>query len=243
MVECTYQDWDWVLSVNLGGVINGVQTFMPRLIQRGEGGHICNTASMAAFLAGGGPGIYSCSKYAVRGLTQTLRWHLAPYDIGVSMVCPGLVNSRIYDSEKTRPAHLSSQTGPVPEGYAERLAKSQQAGMEPVEMGEKVLAGIRRNDLYIFTHSEFREALQHVSDDIMAALPDDPVPPQRLAWEQNARQAMAAARAKVEEDARKAMAAASTSGAQRANQKGMYSAVSRNWFTECASQMSRMRNA
>src|SRR5215471_5567597 len=117
MGEASYDDWDWVLGVNLGGVVNGVQTFVKRLKAHGEGGHIVNTASMASFISGPGAGIYTASKFAVRGLTEALRYSLAPHNIGVSVLCPGLVKSHIYESDKVRPLSLSANASHAPEGF------------------------------------------------------------------------------------------------------------------------------
>jgi NAD(P)-dependent dehydrogenase (short-subunit alcohol dehydrogenase family) len=98
--ESSYEDWDWVLGVNLQGVINGVQTFVPRMKERGLGGHIINTASMASFLASGMPGIYNCAKFAVRGLSEQLRHEPPrPRHRRLGALCPGLVNSEIYRSD------------------------------------------------------------------------------------------------------------------------------------------------
>ena len=105
--ESTYDDWDWVLGVNLGGVVNGVQTFVPRMKALGKGGHVVNTASMAAFITGPSAGIYTAAKFAVRGMSETLRWSLAQHGIGVSCLCPGLVKSAIHESDRIRPAALS----------------------------------------------------------------------------------------------------------------------------------------
>jgi NAD(P)-dependent dehydrogenase (short-subunit alcohol dehydrogenase family) len=184
MDECTFDDWDWIMGTNLGGVINGIQTFIPRLKAHGEGGHIVNTASMAAFITGPGAGIYTASKFAVRGLTESLRWNLAPLNIGVSVLCPGLVNSAIYESDKVRPEALSRNVGPVDQAFMSRLADIHKVGMDPVEVGEKVLAGIRRNDLYIFPHPEFKDELREIFDEILVALPEEPVDPKRLAFEE-----------------------------------------------------------
>ena len=181
-----YSDWDWVLGVNLGGVINGVQTFVPRIKAHGEGGHIVNTASMAAFLAGPGAGIYTCSKFAVRGLTEALRYSLAPHGIGVSVLCPGLVKSAIYQSEQIRPENLQGTvTNPQ---FLARLAEVHEFGMPGEDVAVKVLRGIERNELYIFSHSEFKDELRELFDGILAALPDDPVDPRRLQFEQSRRQ-------------------------------------------------------
>src|SRR5690606_21507652 len=94
--ESSYDDWDWVMGVNLHGVINGVMTFVPRMKARRLGGYVVNTASMASILAAGAPGIYNTTKFAVRGLSESLRYSLAPHGIGVSVLCPGLVKSYIY---------------------------------------------------------------------------------------------------------------------------------------------------
>jgi NAD(P)-dependent dehydrogenase (short-subunit alcohol dehydrogenase family) len=181
-----YADWDWVLGVNLGGVINGVQAFLPRMKAHGEGGHIVNTASMAAFLAGPGAGIYTCSKFAVRGLSESLRYSLAPHGIGVSVLCPGLVKSAIYQSEQIRPESLRG-TVTDPEFLA-RLAQLHEIGMPPEEVGAKVLRGIERNDLYIFSHPEFKEELREIFEGILAALPDEPADPRRVEFELTRRQ-------------------------------------------------------
>ena len=101
--ESSYDDWDWVMGVNLHGPINGVMTFVPRMVAAGNGGYVVNTASMAAFLAAGKPGIYNTTKFAVRGMSESLRASLAPHGIGVSVLCPGLVKSYIYASDEIRP--------------------------------------------------------------------------------------------------------------------------------------------
>jgi NAD(P)-dependent dehydrogenase (short-subunit alcohol dehydrogenase family) len=183
--ECTYQDWDWLLSVNLGGVVNGVQTFVPRIKAHGEGGHIVNTGSMASFIAGPSAGIYTTSKFAVRGMTESLRWTLAPVGIGVSLLCPGLVNTQIHHSVDIRPAALSQDTGQQDPAFMTRLAELQLVGMDPVEVAEKVLRGIRDNDLFIFPHPEFKEELREIFNEVLSALPTDvaSADPRRLAFE------------------------------------------------------------
>ncbi|HKV38967.1 MAG TPA: SDR family NAD(P)-dependent oxidoreductase [Blastocatellia bacterium] len=190
MDESTYDDWDWLLGVNLGGVVNGIRTFVPRIKKHGEGGHIVNTGSMASFISGPGAGIYTASKFAVRGLSEALRWTLAPHGIGVSVLCPGLVKSTIHESNKTRPERFRSSAGPVDEGFMARLVDIHEVGMEPEEVAEKTLAGIRRNDLYIFTHPEFKEELKAIFDETLAALPEGEVDPRRLAFEEGRRQAL-----------------------------------------------------
>jgi NAD(P)-dependent dehydrogenase (short-subunit alcohol dehydrogenase family) len=194
MGAATYQDWDWVMGVDLGGVINGVVTFVPRIKAHGEGGHIVNTASMAAFISGPGAGIYTAAKFGVRGLSEALRWSLAPHGIGVSVYCPGLVDSSIYLSDELRPAHLSTDTTPADAQFMSRLPEIQRQGMSPLEVGEKVLAGIRAGDSYIFSHPEFADELREIFDEVLASLPREEPPAARLRFEEGRRAAKAAAR-------------------------------------------------
>jgi NAD(P)-dependent dehydrogenase (short-subunit alcohol dehydrogenase family) len=188
------QDWLWSLSVNVVGVVHGIEAFVPHMRAHGEGGHIVNTASMAAFISGPSAGIYTTAKFAVRGLSEALRWSLLPHGIGVSVYCPGLLDTNIYRSEETRPAHLSTDTTPPNPEIMSRLPEVQRQGMAPREAGEKVLRAIRRNDFYIFSHPEFREELEEIFAEALAALPDEPVPPARLEFEDGRRAMKAAAR-------------------------------------------------
>lgn len=193
--EVTYNDWDWVLGVNLGGVVNGVTTFIPRLRKHGEGGHIVNTASMAAFLPSSAAVTYTAAKFGVRGLTEALRYSLYQYNIGVSVFCPGLINSGIYESEKMRPPELASSSSEKNEkamAFVPQLNTT--AGMAPEEVGERVLAGIRRNQLYIFSHGEFREELQDLFDEVLESLPTDQGPEIRLQFERTRRERLKKAR-------------------------------------------------
>ena len=103
MDQVTYEDWDWVMGVNVGGVVNGLQTFVKRMQAHGQGGHIVNTASMAGITTASGLGVYNTSKFAVVGMSEALRGDLEPHGIGVSVLCPGMVRTRILESERTRP--------------------------------------------------------------------------------------------------------------------------------------------
>lgn len=192
--ESSYDDWDWLLGVNLHGVINGVATFVPRIKERGQGGHVVNTASMASFLAGPVPGIYNCSKFAVRGLSESLRYSLAPHGIGVSMLCPGLVKSYIYASDEVRPEALKGQAKETDPAAVERLAHVHQAGMTPAEVAAKVIDAIRANRFYVFTHPEHKDELREVFDEILADYPDGETPADRAAIERDRREAYKAAR-------------------------------------------------
>ncbi|MCJ2183451.1 SDR family NAD(P)-dependent oxidoreductase [Novosphingobium sp. 1949] len=181
--DSSYDDWDWLLGVNLHGVINGVMTFAPRMKARGGGGHICNTASMAGFLCNGAPGIYNTTKFAVRGLSESLRYSLAPHGIGVSMLCPGLVKSYIYASDAIRPDALKGGARDVNSEFVANLEKLHEAGMEPEVIAQRTLDAIRENRFYIFSHPEFREELGEVFDEVLAEFrdyPEDPGRPERL---------------------------------------------------------------
>jgi NAD(P)-dependent dehydrogenase (short-subunit alcohol dehydrogenase family) len=195
--EATYDDYDWVMGVNFGGVVNGLVSFMPYLKKHGEEGHIVNVASMAAFLPGPQAGIYTASKYAIRGLTESLRDNLAPYKIGVSLMAPALTKSNAGTSGLGRPAKFANTKWDADPKMLAEFGKMFEAGMEPEEVGEKCLAGIRRNDLYILTHPENREEFVELTNAILAAWPNEPIPPQRAAIEEQRRAAKREAETKV----------------------------------------------
>jgi NAD(P)-dependent dehydrogenase (short-subunit alcohol dehydrogenase family) len=176
----TYEDWDWVLGVDLGGVVNGTVTILPRILKHGEGGHIVNTASMSGVMPNPGTIQYTVAKAGVIAMSEVLRTELGADNIGVSAFCPGPVQTNIAKSAETRPAHLANT------GYAEfdrRRAANSSAHlwMDPVEVGELVLDGVRRNRLYIFTHSEFGPGIRERCDALMAAVPDKPHNPEFMA--------------------------------------------------------------
>jgi len=189
----TYDDWDWILGVNLGGVVNGVQTFVPRIRKHGEGGHIVNTASMNAFLIGPGSTVYITSKFAVRGLPEALRVSLFPHHIGVTMLCPGVVKTGLNESAKTRPERLSGNTAISAEVMA-GVKEVLQLGIEPEAVGEMVLRAIRRNEFYVFTSPGFRAEMKGIYDEILAALPEGEGDPRLAEFEQSRRQLLAQAR-------------------------------------------------
>ncbi|AJP71719.1 SDR family NAD(P)-dependent oxidoreductase [Sphingomonas hengshuiensis] len=176
--NATFDDWDWQLDVNLKGVINGIQTFLPRMIARNNGGHIINTASMSAFVALPNSGIYCTSKMAIRGLSECLAMDLAETGIGVSMLCPGAVNTNIHEAVLTRPAHLqqTGYYGADPERMAQ-LKRVIAVGMEPETLARYVLAGVEADELYILPYPEFRGTLEDIHARVMTALAnpeDDP---------------------------------------------------------------------
>lgn len=179
--QASYDDWDWVLGVNLGGVINGIKTLVSRIISHGEGGHVVNTSSIAGFIAGPGNGIYTTSKFAVVGLSETLRLELARHNIGVTVVCPGAVKTKITSSERNRPDRLSDAGTTMTEKQKELLAHSFDHGTEPYKLGEMVLDAIVKDLPYVLPHAEFKPVLQTRHEHIMAAFTPDPPDPERVA--------------------------------------------------------------
>ena len=161
--QMSYEDWDWVMGVKLDGVVNGLQAFLQRIKAHGEGGHVVNTASLAGHFAIPGLGIYTATKYAVVGISETLRADLKQPNIGVSVLCPGVVNTNIFDSGRNRPSHLQGETDTaqmVPsEELAEpereqRMAEMMARALDPAVVGDMVLHSIQEDEFYIFSHPE-----------------------------------------------------------------------------------------
>jgi NAD(P)-dependent dehydrogenase (short-subunit alcohol dehydrogenase family) len=173
--QAKFGDWDWGLGVLLGGVVNGIQIFLPRLLKHGEGGHIVNTSSMAGVLPLPGSSIYCTAKGAVVALSEALRGELAADNIGVSAFCPGPVSTNIREAGRTRPEKYRKDSG-----YAQLEKQLQQRPNSPnwmsiEECGERVLRGIRNNDLYIFTHREFKEGVAERMEAMVASFPKEEI--------------------------------------------------------------------
>jgi NAD(P)-dependent dehydrogenase (short-subunit alcohol dehydrogenase family) len=194
--EARYADYDWIMGVNFGGVVNGLVTFIPRMKALGPGGHVVNVASMAAYLSGPQAGIYTASKYAVRGLTECLRYNLSPHGIGVSLLCPGLTKTHAWDCALKRPAQFEeSGFAPPDRAELEKFGAAFDLGMDPLEVGEKTLAGMLDNRAVIFTHPEFAEDFFEIYEESIAALPQEAAPQGRLQIERLRRAANRAAAA------------------------------------------------
>ncbi|MCZ6617163.1 MAG: SDR family NAD(P)-dependent oxidoreductase [Gammaproteobacteria bacterium] len=171
--EMSYEDWDWVMGVNLNGVINGVQTFTHRIAAHGEGGHFVNTASMAGHVAIAGLSVYNTSKFAVVGMSEAMRLDLAAKGIGVSVLCPGVVNTNIFDSGRNRPEELTgerdtasmlmSNPGDSAEEHTARIAELVASALDPNVVGDMVLHAIQNDEFYIFTHPHVRQAMDERS--------------------------------------------------------------------------------
>ncbi len=184
--KSTYDDYDWQMNVNFGGVVNGIQNFVPRMIDYGKGGHIVNTSSVGGIIAAGPAGIYSASKFAVRGLSEALRSELAKYDIGVTILCPANVNTNIAESVKTRPEKYSQSGYQFNDEVLASLRRIYSAGKDPVELAEEVLKAIQENRLYVIPYPEVREVLENHFAEIIAALPPEDADPEGVARRQAA---------------------------------------------------------
>ena len=189
--EASYDDYDWIMGVNFGGVVNGLVSFLPK-IKASEGRrHVVNVASMAAFLPGPQAGIYTASKFAVRGLTESLRYHLAPHGIGCSLCCPALTRTNAWKSEQKRPEGFGESGFPaLPEGALEQFGTAFEEGMDPYEVGTRILQGMTNQDGLILTHPEHGPDFEEAHEKLMAALPEGEAPPGRLKIEELRRQAM-----------------------------------------------------
>jgi NAD(P)-dependent dehydrogenase (short-subunit alcohol dehydrogenase family) len=157
--KMSYKDWDWVMGVNLDGVINGVQTFAGRIKAHGEGGHFVNTASMAGQMPIPGGSIYTTSKYAVVGLSEVMKTDLARYGIGVTVLCPGGVITNVGRSGRNRPANLQREK----DNTKLNLGKLSETVMEDMldasVIGDMVVEAILSDDLYIFSHPQLKKVI------------------------------------------------------------------------------------
>lgn len=174
----TYDDWDWCLSVNLGGVVNGIQTFLPRMLRHGQGGHIVNTASIGAVAPGPGGAPYLASKGAIQLLSEGLKLELLEDGIGVTVLFPGPTQTNINRVADLRPERYRN-TG-LGEIEAQLAAKPLfDNGLDPLAVGELVLDAIRRDLLFVFTHGEFRAGVAQRFAAILQGFPDGPVDAER----------------------------------------------------------------
>jgi NAD(P)-dependent dehydrogenase (short-subunit alcohol dehydrogenase family) len=183
MQTLTTADWQWVLGVNLWGVIHGVRAFLPILLEQDEA-HVVNTASMAGLVSGPFMGPYNTSKFAVVGLSETLYKELAVQgaNVGVSVLCPGWVKTNIGDSERNRPADLRREPEPeAPDSTALRDLLSQMltTGMAPADVADHVVAAIREKRFYVLTHPDMKPAIGARVQTILAG--DNPEVASRLA--------------------------------------------------------------
>lgn len=160
-----FDTWDWILSVNLGGVVNGIAAFLPGMIDHGEPAHIVNTASEHALgLPFAGAAAYTASKHGVLAVSEALRAETADHDIGVSVLCPGLVRTDIWRSPERRPDTFGGSE-PAPDGMAAMF----EPGMDPDAVGEIVARGVEAEAFYLMTHSEVRAVADARCREVMQA--------------------------------------------------------------------------
>lgn len=180
----SYEEWDWGMSVNATGVFNGIRAFLPHIQSHGEGGHIIATSSIAGLVGHAPAGVYTASKFAVVGMMEALRAELDGTNIGVTVFCPGLVNTNISDPYRNRPSTFSEASFHTDSEILRSVHSAMQQlkgpppGMDPLEAGERVLRGMRNNDLYVLTSPDFEQELQARADAITASLPSDVSPPE-----------------------------------------------------------------
>lgn len=177
--DMTYKDWDFGLGVNIGGVVNGLVTMLPRMLRHGEEGHIVTTSSTGGFSAVGGVSVYCTAKFAVAGMMETVATDLKDTPIGASVFFPGPVQTSLgQTTNATRPEHLKNEA-PTPivvakDGEPPRRPPpgfDASLFMSPEEVGQRVLRGIRRKDLFIMTHPEFRDGIVARNEALLRAIP------------------------------------------------------------------------
>jgi NAD(P)-dependent dehydrogenase (short-subunit alcohol dehydrogenase family) len=180
VAQARQADWDWIIDVNIKGVAHGLQAFLPRIRAHGEGGHIVNTASMGGLLPVSA-GLYCLTKAGIIALSETLHIELAPENIGVSAYIPGPVHSNIGSGALARPERYADSGYPPPPPRDPTRPMIRLPYMTSEEAGERVLAGVRRNDMFILTHPEFREGVRERADALLNAFPDEPINSERAA--------------------------------------------------------------
>ncbi len=172
--ESSLAAWEWVLGVNLWGVIHGIHFFVPRMLEQRSEGHIVNTASMAGLTYGPGQSIYKVSKHGVVSLSETLYYELAlrGASLKVSVLCPGLVSTNILDAQRNRPARLQDASveeplSPQAEAVVQRFQQAVREAMPPGQVADIVFEAIREERFYILTHPTWKAAIQSRMEDIL----------------------------------------------------------------------------
>ena len=171
VAELTPQEWEWNIGVNLYGVIHGLEAFLPLIRRHGGEGHIVNTASIAGFQIGGHrrSGSYGAMKFAVVALSESIAYDLKDSPIGVSVLAPAAVKTRIYTSGENRPARFG---GPYEEPGNDAFQGELDDGLEPNVVGARVVRAIRHNEFYVFTHMHTKDWLLARHQRIIAAFDD-----------------------------------------------------------------------
>ncbi len=177
--ELSQEGWDWTRSTNLDGVVNGIRAFLPHIKAHGEGGHIVNTGSMASLLGLAGTGDYTASKFGVAGLSEVLRTELDGSNIGISILCPGHARTNlIANSRTTMPAGEASRLAVLMDMPA--MTKTMATGLDPHVIGMMVHRAILEKRFYIFSHPEYRQAVEQRFQQIL----------EDMAWAESCRSAV-----------------------------------------------------
>ena len=173
--ELTTADWEWVLGVNLWGVIHGIRAFVPAMLRTGEEGHVVNTASLAGLISAPYVAPYHASKHAVVTLSESLHYELAAIGakVKVSVLCPGYVATRIAESTRNRPpalgAAVESQGGrPEAAAMSQAIRRRVSSGLSPAEVAAQVLRAIHEERFWIFTHPRMKALIEQRHADVMA---------------------------------------------------------------------------
>jgi NAD(P)-dependent dehydrogenase (short-subunit alcohol dehydrogenase family) len=169
--KSTYEDWDWLIGVDFWGVVNGMQTFVPRMIASGQEGHIVNTSSMGGFEGSTAAAIYCAAKAAVNNLSESYRMSLEKYGIGVTVCTPANIKSNIAEATKTRPEHLKNTGYLVNEASIESLKSIHIHGMEPEVLAGHIKRAVEENQLYCIPYPEVKEGLEKHFKAILDAVP------------------------------------------------------------------------
>lgn len=178
--EASLEDWSWVMGVNLMGVVHGIRSFVPVMIEQGDGGHVVNTASVAGLVPG--MGIYGVTKHAVVALSESLFSELEGrgHSIGVSVLCPGWVNTQILESERNRPETPRADPGARAaevEATRKLVEGLIRQGLDPVAVGKLVAESIRADRFYVLTHPHWKNMIQHRMENILEGRDPTGVPP------------------------------------------------------------------
>ena len=173
----TFEDYDWVMGVCLGGVVNGMVTFVPRMIKAGLSGYVLTTASMGGFFGGPSTAPYSAAKAAVINLMESYRMSLGKYGIGVSVLCPASINSNIHNAGDTRPKHLENSGYLMDQKAIDALAHIYASGMDPIDLATWAKKGIEEERLYIIPYPEEKAGLEtHFKAILDSVLPEEADP-------------------------------------------------------------------
>lgn len=193
----SYDDFDWIIGVNLGGVINGMVTFVPRMIRSGKPGHIVTTSSLGGLMGSALAAPYSAAKAAVINLMESYRQGLEKHQIGVSVLCPANIKSNIAEASRLRPAQFGQSGYVENEDSIASLHSIHQHGMDPVELAQHVKRGIEANQLYIIPYPEAKDGLRAHFDAIVDSVLPLEADPEGARLRTEALQNWAADRAKV----------------------------------------------